>query len=117
VERGGRGEAREGRRVERGGRGEAREGRRVERGGRGEARVPAAYMTLYFFERVTDDDFVGPVIIAAADEAEAWAVLGRRESAAVETLKSAHWHVAQELTALPSRAGVIYPAHYRRAIL
>ena len=32
-------------------------------------------MTLYFFERITDDDFIGPVIVAAPDEAAAWTVL------------------------------------------
>ena len=74
-------------------------------------------MTLYFFERITDDDFIGPVIVAAPDEAAAWAVLATREHAAVEALKTLGWQIAQDLAALPSRAGIVYPSHYRRAIL
>src|SRR4029077_8255155 len=34
---------------------------------------------LYFFERISEDDFIGPVIVAAGDEQEAWLVLARRE--------------------------------------
>ena len=36
-------------------------------------------MTLYFFERITDDDFIGPVIAAAPSEDEAWRLLAARE--------------------------------------
>ena len=74
-------------------------------------------MTLYFFERITDDDFIGPVIVAASDEAEAWAVLATRERSEEEALKTLGWQIAQDLAALPSRAGIVYPSHYRRAIL
>jgi len=72
---------------------------------------------LYFFERITADDFVGPIIIAAHDEHEAWTVLSRREGQSVELLRGADWQVAQELDSLPARPTVVYPAHYRRAIL
>jgi hypothetical protein len=72
---------------------------------------------LYFFERVTAEDFIGPIIVAAADETEAWTVLSRREGQSVQALRSADWQVAQELAVLPSRAAVVYPGHYRRAIL
>lgn len=71
-------------------------------------------MTLYFFERVADDDFIGPIVIAAPDEAEAWRLLGAREKQTVETLREAHWQIAQELAAIPARPGVVYPSHYRR---
>ncbi len=74
-------------------------------------------MTLYFFERISDDDFIGPVIVAAPDEATAWTVLASRERAEVQALKTLGWQIAQDLAALPSRAGVVYPSHYRRAIL
>lgn len=74
-------------------------------------------MKLYFFERITSDDFIGPIVIAAADENEAWMVLARREGQSVEWLRGADWQVAQELSALPVRAAVVYPGHYRRAIL
>lgn len=74
-------------------------------------------MTLFFFERITDDDFVGPVIIAAPTEEEAWALLARRERKGVAALKDDHWNVAQDLAAIPERPTVVYPSHYRRAIL
>jgi hypothetical protein len=74
-------------------------------------------VTLYFFERLADDDFIGPVIVAAPDEATAWSVLAAREHADVEALKTLGWQIAQDLAALPSRPGVVYPSHYRRAIL
>ena len=74
-------------------------------------------MKLYFFERITAEDFIGPIIVAAGDETEAWNLLSRREGQSVQALRSADWQVAQELAALPSRAGVVYPAHYRRPIL
>lgn len=74
-------------------------------------------MTLYFFERISDDDFIGPVIIAAGDESEAWLVLARREADTVEALQTLGWQIAQDLPALPSRSGIVYPSHYRRAIL
>ena len=74
-------------------------------------------MTLYFFERISEDDFIGPVIVAAGDESEAWGVLARREGDTVESLKALGWQIAQDLPALPSRSGIVYPSHYRRAIL
>jgi hypothetical protein len=74
-------------------------------------------VTLYFFERITDDDFIGPVIVAAPDEVTAWSVLASRERADVEALRTLGWQIAQDLAALPSRAGIVYPSHYRRAIL
>jgi hypothetical protein len=74
-------------------------------------------VTLYFFERITDDDFVGPVIVAAPDEATAWTVLASRERSEVEALKTLGWQLTQDLAELPARAGVVYPSHYRRAIL
>ena len=74
-------------------------------------------MILYFFERISEDDFIGPVIIAAGDEREAWLVLARREGAAAESLESLGWQIAQDLTSWPARSGIVYPSHYRRAIL
>ena len=74
-------------------------------------------MTLFFFERITDDDFVGPVIIAAATEEEAWDLLARRERKAVAALRDDHWNVSQDLSAIPDRPAIIYPSYYRRAIL
>ena len=74
-------------------------------------------MTLYFFERITEDDFIGPVIVAALDEATAWALLAERERSDVEALKTLGWQIAQDLAALPSRPVIVYPSHYRRAIL
>ena len=74
-------------------------------------------MTLYFFERISEDDFIGPVIIAAADESDAWVLLARREGDVVDSLKTMGWQIAQDLGALPSRPGIVYPSHYRRAIL
>ena len=74
-------------------------------------------MTLYFFERISEDDFIGPIVIAAGDESEAWALLARREGGAVEALKALGWQIAQDLAALPARPAIVYPSHYRRAIL
>ncbi len=74
-------------------------------------------MTLYFFERITEDDFIGPVIVAAPSEDEAWALLAQREKQAATALKALGWQIAQDLAALPSRAAIVYPSHYRRAIL
>ena len=74
-------------------------------------------MILYFFERISEDDFIGPVIVAAGDEREAWLVLAGREGDAVESLKSLGWQIAQDLSFWPSRSGIVYPSHYRRAIL
>ena len=74
-------------------------------------------MTLYFFERITEDDFIGPVIVAAPSEDAAWALLAQREQRAVDALRALGWQIAQDLAALPSRATVVYPSHYRRAIL
>jgi len=74
-------------------------------------------MTLYFFERITDDDFIGPVIAAAGDEDEAWRLLAQRERQEVAALKDLGWQIAQDLATLPSRAAIVYPSHYRGAIL
>jgi hypothetical protein len=74
-------------------------------------------VTLYFFERITDDDFIGPVIVAAPDEATAWSLLAAREQSEVEALKTLGWQIAQDLAAVPSRPTIVYPSHYRRAIL
>lgn len=74
-------------------------------------------MTLYFFERITEDDFIGPVIVAAPSEDEAWGLLAQREKQAADALKALGWQIAQDLAALPSRATIVYPSHYRRAIL
>ena len=74
-------------------------------------------MKLFFFEKIADDEFVGPVIIAAASEEEAWALLARRERRDVAALRDDHWNIAQDLAAMPDRPAVVYPSHYRRAIL
>jgi hypothetical protein len=74
-------------------------------------------VTLYFFELITESDFVGPVVIAAEDEDDAWRELARREASTVDRVRDAGWHVAQELAEIPARRGVVYPSHYRRAIL
>lgn len=74
-------------------------------------------MTLYFFERITADDFVGPVIVAAADEAGAWTLLARREGRNEADLRDEDWRVAQELAAFPARPGIVYPSHYRGAVI
>ena len=74
-------------------------------------------MILYFFERISDDDFIGPVIVAAPDETAAWTVLATRERSQVDALKTLGWQIAQDLASMPSRAGIVYPSHYRRAIL
>ncbi len=72
---------------------------------------------LFFFERITDDDFVGPVIVAAATEEEAWALLAARERKDLVALREDHWNIAQDLAAIPDRPTIVYPSHYRRAIL
>jgi hypothetical protein len=74
-------------------------------------------VTLYFFERITADDFVGPVIVAAADEAAAWTLLAQREGRSEAGLRDDEWQVAQELTAIPGRPGIVYPSHYRKAVV
>ena len=74
-------------------------------------------MTLYFFERITEDDFIGPVIVAAPSEDEAWRLLAARERSERVALEALGWQIAQDLGAIPSRAAVVYPSHYRRAIL
>jgi len=74
-------------------------------------------MKLFFFEQVTDEEFVGPVIIAAPTEEEAWALLAEREGKAIAALREDHWAIAQDLAAIPHRSTVVYPSHYRRAIL
>jgi len=74
-------------------------------------------VTLYFFERITDDDFIGPVIVAAPDEPTAWSLLAGREKSDVEALKALGWQIAQDLAAVPARPSIVYPSHYRRAIL
>ena len=74
-------------------------------------------MTLYFFERITENDFIGPVIVAAPSEDDAWALLASRERSERGALEALGWQIAQDLGAIPSRAVVVYPSHYRRAIL
>jgi hypothetical protein len=72
---------------------------------------------LYFFERVSENDFVGPVIVAAAGEPEAWTQLSRREGRDIDILKDVGWEITQELAAIPPRATIVYPGYYRRAVL
>ena len=74
-------------------------------------------MTLYFFERITDDDFIGPVIVAAGSEDEAWRMLATRERGERAALEALGWQIAQDLAAMPARATIVYPSHYRQAIL
>ena len=74
-------------------------------------------MTLYFFERITEDDFIGPIIVAAASEDEAWRLLAARERSARPALEALGWQIAQDLSAMPARATIVYPSHYRNAIL
>jgi len=74
-------------------------------------------VTLYFFERITDDDFIGPVIVAAPAEDEAWRLLAGRERSERSALEALGWQIAQDLNAMPTRAAIIYPSHYRNAIL
>jgi hypothetical protein len=74
-------------------------------------------VTLYFFERVTENDFIGPVIVAAPSEDDAWTLLASRERSERGALEALGWQIAQDLGAIPSRAVVVYPSHYRRAIL
>jgi hypothetical protein len=76
-----------------------------------------AVVTLYFFERITADDFVGPVIVAAANEAAAWTLLARREGRSEAGLRDDDWQIAQELAAIPARPGIVYPSHYRGAVI
>lgn len=73
-------------------------------------------MTLYFFERISEDDFVGPVIVAAPSEDEAWTLLASRERSDRAALEALGWEVAQDLAAIPARAAIVYPSHYRSAI-
>jgi len=44
-------------------------------------------------------------------------LLAERERSDAEALKALGWQVAQDLAALPARATIVYPSHYRRAIL
>ena len=74
-------------------------------------------MTLYFFERITEDDFIGPVIVAAGSEDEAWRLLEARERSARPALEALGWQIAQDLAAIPTRPAIVYPSHYRDAIL
>ena len=74
-------------------------------------------MTLYFFERITDDDFIGPVIVAAPSDDEAWRLLAARERRDRPALEALGWQIAQDLAAIPTRAAIVYPSHYRSAIL
>ena len=74
-------------------------------------------MTLYFFERITDDDFIGPVIVAAPSEDEAWRLLATRERSQRPPLEALGWQIAQDLAAMPARAAIVYPGHYRNALL
>jgi hypothetical protein len=86
-------------------------------GARIEAAGPQAVVTLYFFECITEQDFIGPVIAAAPTEDEAWRVLVERERVDRATLEARGWQIAQDLTTIPARPSIIYPSHYRRAIL
>ena len=74
-------------------------------------------MTLYFFERITEADFIGPIIVAAASEDDAWRLLADRERSARPALETLGWQIAQDLAAIPARATIVYPSHYRNAIL
>lgn len=74
-------------------------------------------MTLYFFERISENDFVGPVIVAAPSEDEAWRLLTSRERSDRAALEALGWQIAQDLAAIPARAAIVYPSHYRSAIL
>ena len=74
-------------------------------------------MTLYFFERITEDDFIGPVIVAAPSEDEAWRLLAARERSERPALEALGWQIAQDLAAMPARPSIVYPSHYRNAIL
>jgi len=74
-------------------------------------------VTLYFFERITDDDFIGPVIVAATSDDEAWRLLASRERSDRAALEALGWQIAQDLAALPTRATIVYPSHYRNAIV
>ena len=74
-------------------------------------------MTLYFFERITEDDFIGPVIVAAPSEDQAWTLLAARERSDRAALEAVGWQIAQDLAAIPARASIVYPSHYRGAIL
>jgi hypothetical protein len=73
-------------------------------------------VTLYFFELITETEFVGPIVVAAGTEDDAWNELARRESAAVSQVRERGWQIAQELERLPARPGVVYPGYYRQAI-
>ncbi len=74
-------------------------------------------MTLYFFERITDDDFIGPVIVAAPSDEEAWRLLAARERSERAALEALGWQIAQDLPAIPARPAIVYPSHYRNALL
>jgi hypothetical protein len=69
------------------------------------------------FERITATDFVGPVFVAARDEAAAWTMLARREGRAERALRDDDWMIAQELAAIPGAAAVVYPSHYRNVVV
>ena len=72
---------------------------------------------LYFFERITDDDFIGPVIVAATSEDEAWRLLVTRERSERAALEALGWQIVQDLAAMPARPSIVYPSHYRNAIV
>jgi len=74
-------------------------------------------VTLYFFERITDDDFIGPVVVAAPSEDEAWRLLAARERSERPALEAVGWQIAQDLAGMPARATIVYPGHYRNALL
>jgi hypothetical protein len=44
-------------------------------------------------------------------------VLARRERRDVAALKDLAWQIAQELSAIPRAPTIVYPSHYRQAIL
>jgi hypothetical protein len=57
------------------------------------------------------------VIVAAPSEDEAWRLLAARERSERAALEALGWQIAQDLPAVPARASIVYPSHYRRAIV
>jgi hypothetical protein len=55
--------------------------------------------------------------VAAPSEPEAWTLLARREGKDAAALKELGWAIAQELAAIPAHPSIVYPSHYRRAVL
>ena len=44
-------------------------------------------------------------------------VLAARERSPRADLEALGWQIAQDLAAMPARAAVVYPSHYRRAVV